>query len=342
MTDTRYVGIKEETEYGKLEATTEYDFQVASAGLDVPDDPNIVLPILGRFDERHIAGYYSPSGPLELPVDIATITYFLKWALGGYKFTEGTLPAPNKHEFYATQEFELPSFNTRVGKDTFEHIFTGCVADTLSISVENELAMLNVGVTAQRDTKDVLRTGAALNKPDPDLYPMAFYNAKCEVDSVDLSHIIKSWNWEFGNGVNADDGQGLGSRFPYNMKPTKGECGLTINVLDEDTDFLEEFWGNANGPADSEWQNEAGVDTHVPFPVETFFESGEFGDMKIVMPKCYYTKVPTAISGGDPRRPDLAIKCEADTVLLADGITEVKTPVYILLENFENTLVLTP
>ncbi len=351
MADVRYFGFKQEDVYGVLEDDTTYDFQVASADLDVPDDPNIPLPTLERWDDRHIAGFYSPEGSIEFPTDILTVTYFLKFGLGGYEFTlDGGKAIPegegdfNLHEIYATQEYELPSFSSRIGKDTFEHQFVGCSANTLSLSVENELAMLNVGVIAKKDMADDIREPPVdpadpqegeLQYPDPDLYPMAFYNVKVEIDSVNVSSITKSLSWEFDNGMSAEEGQGLGSRFPYMMRAGKGECNLTINVLDEDKDYLEEFWGTEDGPNDAVYNDGEGVDQHEPFPVDVYMESGVYGDIHIHFPRCYFTQVPTAITGGEPRRPDLAIKAEATNVTLDDDSTVVKTPVYIQLGNEE-------
>ncbi len=57
----RYVGVKEETSFG-TEATIPMAFDLvdglASMDLDVPDDPNIPLPTLSRFQGRHVPGFY--------------------------------------------------------------------------------------------------------------------------------------------------------------------------------------------------------------------------------------------------------------------------------------------
>lgn len=333
---TRYVGFREEdpTNYGGLVADTTYDFDVASMGLDAPDDPNIVLPTLNRFQTRHMPGFYSPSGPMEYAMDINTIGYFLKFALGGYEFTEGALETDeNIHEFWATPGYTLPSFNARVGKDTFEHIFLGCVIDKLGLSIENELATIKADMLAQRDQQGALRE--TLNDPDPDLYPLAFYNSKVELGGTDVSQDVRKFTWDYANGIKAEEGQGLGSRFPYYMKGRAGSCDVGLKLYDDSVDLLQDFWGNDTGPADSVIAGEAGVDTQTPFSLESYFESGDFGNMTMEFASCYYKKVPTDISGGDPRIPDLTIGTEASMVTLNDAVTEVFTPVYIKLLNFE-------
>lgn len=325
MTKPRYVGIKEELEFGEAAALPmSYDIDVASMGLDVPDDPNIPLPTLNRFQSRHIPGFYALSGALEFPVDINTIGWFLKWGLGGYKYTAGTGENPNTHEFYATPEYKLPSFTSRTGKDTFEHIVTGCVADKLSISVENELANAKIDTLAQKDTQGPLRT--VLNEPDEDLFPLAFYNANTSLNGVDISPDVKSWAWEYSNGVKVEDGRGQGSRFPYYIKPGAGSTSLGIKLEDDCKDKIKDYWGGEEGPTNS---------PHIPFDMETGFESGDFGDMAVRFPKCYYKKIPTDIKGADPRIPDISIGLEATDMLLANGTDSVFTPVLITLSNFE-------
>ena len=335
MAKVRYVGFCEESSYGNLESDTTYDFDVASMGLDAPDDPNIVLPTLNRFQTKHIPGYYAPSGGMEYAMDINTIGYFLKFALGGYKFTAGAVPEtdPNVHEFWATAGFDLPSFNARVGKDTFEHIFLGCVIDKLSMNIENELVTVKADIFAQKDSKDTLR--AELNELDPDMYPLAFYNSGLSINSVNVGEDVKSFGWEYGNGVSIEEGQGLGSRFPYYIKGKSGSNDVSIKLYQDVEDLLEIYWATTDGPNDSEMNSGSGVDYHTLFPVVASFNSGAFGEMSMQFPGCYYKKVPSDLSGSDPIIPELSIGTEAQDVTLNDALTEVFTPVYIKLENFE-------
>lgn len=325
MVKTRYVGVKEEANFGEEAAVPmAYDMDVASMGLDVPDDPNIPLPTLNRHQSRHIPGFYALSGPMEFPVDVNTIGWFLKWGLGGYKYTAGTLEAPNTHEFYATPEYELPSFTSRTGKDTFEHVVTGCIVDKLAINVENELANCKIDLFGQKDKQADLRT--TLNEPDADLYPLAFYNASTELEGVDISADVKSWAWEYANGVKVEDGRGQGSRFPYSIKPGAGSTSLGIKLEDDCKEKIKDYWGNDAGPS---------TNAHVPFNMETIFDSGAFGSMEVLFPQCYYKKVPTDIKGADPRIPDISVGLEAAEITLADALTKVFSPVLITLKNFE-------
>ena len=329
MASDRYVGVKEEASFG-TEAAVPMAFDLTdglgSMALDVPDDPNIAIPTLGRFQKRHAPGFYSPSGPLDYSADVNTIGWFLKWILGGYKFTAGAVPGtdPNTHEFYATPGSLLPSFTSRVGKDTFEHIFLGCTINKMSLNIENELLAGKLDIIAQKDKKGTLRT--SLNEPDEDIFPLAFYNHLLTVDGVDVSKDTKSYSLDYDNGIKADDGQGQGSRFPYGFRAGDGKMSLGLKLKDDTSARLEEYWGGASGPSN---------DPHIPFEVLSAFNSGLFGNMEIKCPRCYYQKAPTDIKGSEPRTPDFAVGVEATDITLLDGVTIVDSPILITIENHQ-------
>ncbi len=234
MAIDRYVGFQEEETFG-TEANPPMAFDLVdgmgSIALDVPDDPNIPIPTLGRFQRRHMPGFYSTAGAGDYTADVNTIGWFLKWLLGGYKFTAGTNGDPNKHEFYAMTGQDLKSFTARVGKDTFEHIFLGTVINKLGLSIENELLTGKIDFIGQKDKLGVLRE--TLNEPDEDIYPLAFYNHTIKLDTVDISPDTKSFSMDFDNGIKAEDGQGQGSRFAYDFRAGNGKCDLGIKKNDD-------------------------------------------------------------------------------------------------------------
>lgn len=324
MPPVRYFGFKKESTFGTEATGSTFDIDVASAGLDVPDDPNIEVPTLNRFQTRHIPGYYVPKGAIEYPIDIQTVAHFFYFALGGYAFTAGTTGQKNKHEFYATQSLSLPSFTARIGKDTFEHVFTGTVVNKLNLSIEDEVATMKMDMIAKKDKKATLRT--TLTQPPGDLFPLAFYNVNTSIGSTDISANVKSWEFEISNGIKEDAGRGLGSRFPYYFETREGECSLTLKMRDTDSTILQKFWG-------SDSATEPGTDPHTPFSVTATFNSGSYGTMTIQFPRCYYKKIDTSIKGAEPREPSIEIGCEAAEVTLLDGTTKVFTPVYVKVEN---------
>lgn len=324
MTDTRYVGVKEEATFGAEATGSTIDLTdgLASASLGAPKDPFITLPTLSRFDGKHIPGYYNPDGSIEYTLDVNTIGWFLKWGLGGYKFTAGVDPAPNTHEFWGVLTYTPTSFTTRVGKDNFEHVFLGTVLNKFEISMEDGLGSLKTDMLAQKDKKGTLRD--TLNKPDPDLYPLAFYNTSNKINSVDVSSITQKWDLSFDNGIKAEDGQGFGSRFPYFFKRNGASIELGVTVNDDSTTYLESLWGGSTGPADTVSPN---------FPVLTTFDSGDFGNMVVSLPSCYYKETPTDLKGSDVRIPDLTVGVEKTDITLKDGTTIVQSPILVTLKN---------
>lgn len=323
MPPIRYFGFKKESSFGTEASGATFDIDVASAGLDVPDDPNIEVPTLNRFQTRHIAGYYVPKGSVEYPVDVQTITHFLYFGMGGYAFTTET---PLKtHEFWTTESFTLPSFTARIGKDNFEHVFLGTTVNKINLSIEDDLATMKMDMIAKKDKKSNIRT--SLTQPPGDLFPIAFYNVTASItkgeNTTDISSEVKAWEFEISNGIKEDTGRGLGSRFPYYFEAREGECSLTLKMRDDDSEILEAFWGDSSGPGSSQ----------TPFSLTTTFNAGDYGTMTVQFPKCYYKKIDTSIKGAEPREPSVEIGCEAAEVTLMDGNTKKITPVYIKVQN---------
>jgi hypothetical protein len=325
MVVNRYVGFKEEASFG-TEASVPMAFDmtdgISTMALDAPDDPNIAVPTLNRFQKRHVPGFYSPDGSMEHTIDINTIGWFLKWLLGGYKFTAGSEGGLNTHEFYSTQSMVLPSFTTRTGKDTFEHVMLGCVLNNMELTIDKDLATAKTDIIAQKDKKAALRT--TLNELDDTIYPIAFYNVNTTIGGTSVSQDVLSWKWTYKNGIKAEDGLGQGSRFPYSLNAKDGSTELAIKINDDGSEKLEAFWGNATGPSN---------DPQALFAVQSIFDSGTFGNMHINFPRSYYTKAPTDIKEAEPRTPELGIGIEADEITLADSTTKVVSPVLITLQN---------
>lgn len=333
MADKRYVGFKEEATFGTEATGSVIDITdgMASAGLANPDDPNIPIPTLGRFQGGHIPGFYSPSGPLEFSLDVNSIGWFLKWGLGGYTYTAGSSPTMDTHEFYATTGNELKSATYRIGKDTFEHVILGGTINKMNLSIEDGLATVKPDIIAKTDKETTLRT--TLNTQDPDLFPLAFYNVETTLNGVDVSQWVKSWSWDYENGIKAENGQGQGSRHPYRLRANGGKTSLSLKMVDDTSDYLEMYWGDEAGPTTAQ---------HTPFAVTSVFDSADFGQMTVSFPKCYFSKVPTDIKGSDERIPEYTIQPEATTITLKDTITTVTSPVLITLENFLDEYKLPP
>jgi hypothetical protein len=133
---------------------------------------------------------------------------------------------------------------------------------------------------------------------------------------------------DFENGIKAEDGQGQGSIYPQKVILKDGKLTLAIQLYTSDISAqLMEYWGAATGPNDTQRQES--------FPVESVFNSGDFGEMTVRFPNCYYSEVPATFKGSDPMEPNLAVKPELDQITLVDTLTIVQSPIYIKLQNLE-------
>jgi len=310
----RYGGITEETEFGQNPAPDAHvHLDISSSSLDVPGDTNIIYDGGARRTARlYRPGFYAPAGNIVYGLDIRTIGWFLKWALGNYKFTtgggEGLL---NLHEFYGTESTLLPSFCARIGKDIFEHVFSGCTVNSLEINVGNELCMATVDIVAQKDSKAALEAGAL---QFPIEYPLAFHEVTAFLIGGDeISTEIQEFTLTIANNVAADQGRHIGSRFPARVPASERQTTLSLTRFHENTDMLEKLWGAQEGPA-NEGSTEYGLRLEL--------DSGEHGKLIITMPKIINTSVQQQPSSRDMMTQPVEIRALMTELTLDDGTVE--------------------
>ena len=284
----RYLGLCEEKEFLENpvpDAVMHLD--IASAGLDVPADAQMIYDGgLTRGPNLHRPNFYVCSGSIAYAFDIRTIGYLLKWALGGYSFDEDS--PLNKHSIWGGSSNELDSFCARLGKDVFEHVFSGCVINTLTINVEGEYCRATADIRAAKDKKADLRGLNELLLPGE--APLAFYEAACEIAEKDESAKVQSFTLEINNNIGEDSGRTIGTRYPRLFKAGERTVTVSSNLIFSDTAELERFWGGYGGPADTGTEE---------FKVKYIFDSGEHGNMEIVLPRFIYTSVGQQPSGRD-------------------------------------------
>ena len=86
----RYLGIAKESTYG-TKVAPKFFIDQSSAGLDVPDSPELIKPGgLTRFKRLHSPGMYVPSGPVEFVADPPLLWYILWLLLGSKTTTDNT------------------------------------------------------------------------------------------------------------------------------------------------------------------------------------------------------------------------------------------------------------
>jgi len=272
----RYVGIGEEQEFGVAAPAVEY-MDPESAEIDPSGDQAIIYEGASGLDRIAKPGAYFSEGSLTAPVDLIAFPWFFKWALGGYsKQGEG----PYTHTFFPQQSPLMKSFTARVGKDIFEHVFTGMVVSTLELALEDQLLLGTVEMLGGRDEKGTLAD--PVNFTQGPVY--AFHEVNATVDGVDESAALETFTLTIETGADNEAGRTIGSRFP--RRAYRGalvvEAEMTLGFFS--TSQLERFWGTPTGPTIGDLQE---------FPMT--INVGP--NIDIVIPRGIYTAMEQPVAG---------------------------------------------
>lgn len=324
----RYLGLAEESTFNMgTPPAAQFHVDIASATLDVPSNVDLSYSGgFGRGSRLRRPGFYSPSGNIVYAFDIRTIGFLLKWALGGYLFTADA--GLSKHEFWAEDDLFLPSFCARLGKDLFEHVFSGCLINSLELKVEGEFCMATADIISAKDSRADLKALEDLLLPTE--YPMAYYETTAKIDNeVNSSARIKSLTININNGMSAESGRTIGSRFARHIAAGAREITVQKQLMFEDMSAIQRYWGGANGPA-----NLGGEE----FPLEINMDSGEYGSLNLLAPRVVYTTLQTQGTGTDEIIQAATAKAYIGDVMLQDGVTPKETDLYAYLRNSQATM----
>lgn len=319
----RYGGFVEEGSFNPAEPPEAvFHIEIGSASLDVPDNPNIEFEsglYRGRTSLR--PGFYAPAGNIVFPVDIRSIGYFLKWALGNYVYTDGGM-GTNTHEIYGLEGTELPSFTSHIGKDAFEHIFTGCIVNSLQIVIESDYIMVTVDIVSAKDHKATLKAIADLTMFNENL--LTFIAAGIMFGGVCYNCKVKGFTLNIENNADAVAGKGIGTRYPCRIPVGARNINLSGTLYFEDDTEYKKYWGAVNGIGESGPTDEEIVVT---------IDSGEDGSLELKFPRVMYTSLTGQPSGRAPIEHGFSAYAMVDEVTLADTVTKVNTELLVTLEN---------
>lgn len=315
---SRYFGFAKESTYGTPNTTAEMYLNAGKCTLDAPDDPTIEVPSFEETPSDVKAGLYSPSGDVELALDIHSIMPILYFAFGQYKFTEGaTSSDPNIHEIWAAGCHKLPSFTAMVGKgdcgntdEEFEHQFYGCVISKLSFALSNGLATCTASIQAQRDAPGVIQTVDL-----EEICPIAFHEAETTLDNEDITADTTSFNFDFDNNVKPEDGQVFGSMFPDSLTSNGKSPSVTTELKYRGKKYLVKFWGGQNGPT----KQSSYFDYHIDFT------DVDGNTLQLYFPRCRFKSTPTPIEGTDAIKTNVSLAILKGEVTLNDDETKIRT-----------------
>ncbi len=232
----------------------------------------------------------------------------------------------NLHEIWGSESNILPSFCARLGKDLFEHVFSGCVINSLEITVEGEFCQATANIIGAKDAKAAIKEIGDLLLPDE--YPLAFHEVTSSIAAGDVSSLVKSLTLSINNNLSADAGRSIGSRFPRRLPANERIITLSKTLWHEDTAQLERYWGGSTGPAD------AGSSE---FAVLLNLDAGSDGSMEISLPRFVYTQVQQQPSGRDEITQSVAGRALLTDIALEDAST-VNSEILATIENGEGDI----
>ncbi|MFW6090527.1 MAG: phage tail tube protein [Actinomycetota bacterium] len=325
----RYAKFAEETEFNVDPAPDpEITVDIASSTIDVPTDTQAIWEGgIGRGPRQHRPAYYTTSGNVVVPVDVHTVGWFLKWALGGYVFTEDTPEAGvNLHEFYGGTDLELPPFTTWLGKDVWEQIVRGCMVSQLQLQVSDGYAQITLNLLGGKDSKGSLDDDVLGQLPDapPITFPQMKFFVGGTGESDEESSKITDLTLTVNNNGDAAAARGLGSRYPQRRIPA-GQRDTTVAFTSyyDSTDHIERVWGNTSGPSDD-------GSTELELHIEA--DDGDDGKLTIELPRTIFTGVQAQPSGRSRINMQVDATAMLDDVALEDD-SDVETEIYVRVEN---------
>ena len=228
------------------------------------------------------------------------------WEITPLMHNQGTgndvkrVEAPFTHMFQPTKGGNLPSFTVRVGKDFFEHVFTGATVDRLAFSVDRGILTCTVSIQAQKDFKGALNIS-------PKTFPsnlLTFRQGTTFLDRVDISNSVESFALEVVNNIDAQAGVRMGSRFPREFPFGGVDVSGSLVLSFKNTDEYEKFWGAATGAVDQ---------APISFTLEQWFQSGS-DRLKFILGSAYWTQVSTPVSGRDRMTQAVQFKTVEDSI----------------------------
>lgn len=231
----------------------------------------------------------------------------------------GVAGTMNVHESWGSDTRILPSVQGRFGKDNFEHLFSGMIFDTLSIEVEDELAVVTVEANASKDAKASLQTPSAVLAALPVEVEIPFTQVTVTFNGVVQARKVKTLTFSVSNNSDPEMGRYLGSRYAGRIPSNERETTIEAEVDFSDTAEIERIWGGPTGPTDT---------GSATFPVELTFAGSTGQSTVIKLPKFFWTTVETQPEEREEITQALEGRALSSSILLNDGVTSIVSDVY--------------
>lgn len=313
----RYYGYRAETTYGVENTSNPIKYlEVNKCTLAPPSGANLEIDTIEETPTRTKRGFYSPSGDVEIALDIPTMIEFLYFTFG-VKIDSGSAAEGLVYEIYPNTSRKLPSFTSYVGLDDggandYEYIVYGCCISKLSIELSDGIAVATISIQAQKDGIDTLKTDSQIDIDDT--YPIAFYEAETFIGNENVSSRTTSLTFDFDNKITATNGQAFANMHPYRLPSSGKEPTVKTTVFYDGKDILIKYWGNATGPICNT--------TYETYKV--VFEDENGNKLTLLFPKFSFDNAPATLEGSEEIKQDLEFNILKGKTALADE-TNVRT-----------------
>jgi hypothetical protein len=230
---------------------------------------------------------------------VASTSYKADYSYGQYE-----------HTLSPVDDDSVVSFSAHVGKDVFEHIFTGCVAKQIQFKVEKEFLTFSLDIEGGADAKAALKDLEDL-LISPEM-PRAFHDVELKIADygvalADISAKVKSLTITINTNASTEEGLGLNSRFPQQGVGGMLEITGSMTLQFEDSSYKEDFWGDTDGIGDDDTPTEKAMQ----ITVDSGGASG-FGSAVFTIPRVLLEEVKIQPSGRDRLKQEINFQAYYD------------------------------
>jgi len=211
---TRYVALAAEATYNSPELTADAVGEVESETFQQTYD------ILKRADMNYygaakaVTSKLMSSGAVTMALQPDAFTLMCLHGITGVDSATNATDARNFTEIGVTATDTLPSYTVMVGRDEYEHVFSGQVIDSISVSSSiGEYAMMTVNFTGakQNDDNGALHTDLPAYTGDAAHFSKAFVNFEASASNSAFSSHVQSVDFEIRTNRDMDNSYSLGS-----------------------------------------------------------------------------------------------------------------------------------
>jgi hypothetical protein len=274
----RYAKLGQESTHGTAVAGA-VTLDPASSSLDTPADQALIWQGASGLDRQVAPAPYVIDGDLVMALDDVIAGWILKWLMGS---VETTGSGSYVHTFKPVRTPLLTPFTVRLGKDLFEHVFSGCVLDTLDIEIGAEFVKATLGILASKDEKAALADDVEWSEGKV----FAAHQVTAEIAGADASARVEAMTLSIKNNADLASGRTVGSRFARRGYRGAFEVTGDLTLAFTDTGELERFWGTATGPTTG--------------ALNEFAMEIQFGtSLTATLARCIYTAMGQPLEGRD-------------------------------------------